>query len=395
MNHVYLDFAAATPIDPSVWAEYERVSFESFANPSSTHFYGRASKDYLENARITAATFLHAKPQEIIFTASATESNNLAIQGILRAFQNQNSAQSAKPHILVSEIEHASVIEAQQFYTKDCEVETFQVNTLGLADLDDLFSKIKPETCLISLMLVNNEIGTIQPIQELSARLSSINSQRKIQGLPIIYLHTDAAQAPNYIPVDVSDLGVDLLTLSSQKVYAPRGAALLYVKTDIPLEPITFGGNQEKSLRSGTQNTAAIWAFAQALKLSETMREKDKARTIELITYLKGRIFTLSSQIMINGLWDESFTQRIPNNLSLHLPGLNQESLLTYLDLNGICVSSGSSCQSGANEQSHVIKHIQNLPGATLRISIGRTTTRIELDYFVEILSRALVLAKI
>jgi cysteine desulfurase len=390
---VYLDYAASTPVDPEVLKFYQEATEQAWANPNSLHQAGQKAKAYLENSRVRCAQLLNCDRGEIVFTGSATESNNLAIQGVVRGNERmkelRNEGNGGKAHVLMSSIEHDSVLKFGE--SEVAEFETVSVDTQGFVDMKELFSKVKDATVLISLMLVNNEIGTIQPIAEIGRKLQELNIIRSQKGLPKVYFHCDAVQAVNYLQVDVQALGVDLLTIGSQKIYAPKGAALLFIRQGTPIEPIFFGGGQEKDLRSGTPNVPAIYAFSKALEQCEQLREGETARIRELRDFLFRELKSTLSLLEINGFWQDNIALerdgRIANNVNFSLPNIDAETLLTYLDLHGFCVSAGSGCHSGSLVQSGVIAALgKNEEGATVRVSLGRGVKKRELEKFIEAL---------
>lgn len=355
----YFDYAASTPIDPEIKQYYIDLIEQTWANPNSIHSFGRQSRAILENSRQLISTTLLCKPSEIYFTNSATEANNVVIQSFLK-----------QGRVIISGFEHDSVLEISK---GNPNIDITSPSSDGLVKVDAILELVQDDTVLISVMWVNNELGTIQDIQLLSQKLKELNQERAAKGLPRILLHTDGVQAPNCIKIDLQELGADLLTLSAHKIYAPRGATLLFVREGINLEPLIYGGVQESGIWPGTQNALAIGAFAKALEKSQ------KLENIELIQRFQTKIIEFAGQngIKVNG----SLDSRIPGNVHLSFKNIDQEELLTFLDLHGLAVSAGSSCASGSNKESQAVKYLDLSPEYTahLRITFGRFTTEDEI----------------
>lgn len=373
LKEIYLDYAASTPIDKEV-VFYMRSFFDmSFGNPSSLHTRGRRSRKVIEEARNSIAKTIHTGQEEIIFTGSGTEANNLAILGIARAYKHKGN------HIIISEIEHKSVLEAVHSLEKEgFVVSILPVKKNGVCDVEECVKHITDKTILISVMLVNNELGTIQPIEKLSVEILKL----KKNGLPL--LHTDACQAITLLPVDVTVLGVDLLTLNSSKVYGPNGVGLLYKKRGIRIEPLIVGGGQENGLRAGTESVPLIAGFAKALELAEEKRDAEYKRLSALQTYMRQELKKTIPQIRFNGDQEKS----IPSVVHITVPNIEGESMLMMLDHYGICVSTGSACSATDLQPSYVLVAIGQNPElihGSLRISFGRFTTQEEVDYFLEV----------
>jgi cysteine desulfurase len=375
MTPIYLDYAATTPVDPIIMAEFVRISQDIWANPSSTHQAGQKARAVLEQARYRVAQTLNTTPSQIIFTSTATEANNIVIQSVADFYGNQG----IKPHVLISSLEHSSVADFEHFTHAD--VEVFPVAVNGIADIDNIISKIRPETVLISLMLANNEIGTIQPVPELVNEISTINRERTLTNLPPIRIQTDAVQTPLWIPLDLEKLSVDFLVLSGHKMYAPKGCGVLYIRDTNDMGQVVFGGSQERGIRSGTQNLAAVHATSLALETAQNQVESAVKEMKLLQTYGLEQIAKYIPSAILNG----DLHTRLPNNIHITLPGLDRDIILTKLDLAGIYVSSGSSCGSGSNQRSDIMTAIGNtVQGADIRISMGRGTTKNELDLAVQ-----------
>ncbi|GAB4147761.1 MAG: cysteine desulfurase NifS [Patescibacteria group bacterium] len=386
-KRIYLDYAATTPVDLSVWNLFQQISLNNWANPSGMHTDSQRARFILEQSRRSVAEIIQVKnPNNIVFTSSATEANNLAIKGLLDTYISQGQI----PHILISSIEHDCVLEASHSRGDRALVGEIPVSSEGVINIENVASLIKPETKLISVMLVNNEIGTVQPIKDLSNMLYEMNQDRLRAGEPAILLHVDASQAPLYFEVSVNELGCDLLTLSGHKIYGIKGSACLYISNSVSIVPQTLGGKQEHGLRSGTVNVAAAAAMAEALKKAQNNYQQEFSSAIQKRDYLKLELEKMMNELgimdryRINGSWE----YRSPANLNFSLKGFDHQTVLTALDIAGISVSGGSSCSSGSEEISHVIRNINQDTDwlekmATIRVSLGLETTRDELDLFV------------
>ncbi len=372
-KEIYLDYAASTPIDETVTSFMMPFFSAPYGNPSSLHIRGRRSRQVIEGARDTIASIIGANRGEITFTGSGTEANNLAIFGAARAYKHKGR------HIIISDIEHKSIIEVAHALSKEgFEVSIAPVTPQGLLDVEKCLKLITKETILISIMLVNNELGTIQPVAELASKLKAL----KTDSLPI--LHTDACQAITLLPVNVTDLSVDLLTLNSSKVYGPNGVGMLYKKKGIKLAPLIVGGGQESNLRAGTESVPLIAGFAYALQIAEEKRASEYIRLQGLTLYLREELQKRIPQLLING--SKKFL--VPSVTHITVPHIEGESMLLMLDHEGVCVSTGSACSAFDLKPSHVLSAIGqdgDLIHGSLRISIGRYTTTEELDYFLAV----------
>ena len=372
---IYFDHAAATPLDPEVLAAMQPFFAEQFYNPSANYLAAQKVRAALEQARADVAAVLGARSSEIIFTAGGTESDNLAIAGVMRQFPDAN--------VVVSAIEHDAVLEpAGQF---NCSVAL--VTEQGMVDLTDLESKINDQTVLVSVMYANNEVGTIQPIRQIALALERIRQERRQAGntLPL-YFHTDACQATNYLDLHVSRLGVDLMTLNGGKIYGPKQSGVLYVSSKVTLQPVIRGGGQERNLRSGTENVAACVGFAKALQLAQAKRHDEVERLSKLQATACKLIAEKLPQAIVNG----SIKHRLPNNLHLTLPGQDNERLLVELDERGILAAAGSACSASDEEPSHVLRAMGISDAdaqASLRFTMGQTTTETDLQTLVNTLA--------
>jgi len=361
MKKIYLDYAATTPVDPRVLEAMMPYFCDNFGNTMSLHSFGQKARMVLDESRKTVANFIGAKPEEIIFTSSATESNNFALKGI--AFANEKKGN----HIIISAIEHACIMESAKWLGgRGFKITHIPVDRFGVVNVDDVSKAITKETILISVMHVNNELGSIQPI----AKIGQIAKENNI------YFHSDCAQSLGKIPVNVNDLNVDLLTASGHKIYGPKGIGILFVKRGVKIEPLLNGGGQELGLRSSTSNVAGAVGFAKALELFN-----QKEKTAELREYL------CSGVLSIPGSRLNSPKTGVPGILNFSFSGVEGEAITMRLDIDGIAVSTGSACSSSKLTASHVLLATGMKPEeahGSLRVSIGRWTTKEDIDYFIK-----------
>lgn len=373
---IYLDYAAATPVDKTVLRAMEPYFVANFYNPSALYLKARKTKSDISEARSRIAQLLGARPSEVIFTSGGTESNNLAISGVMQAFPGSK--------MVISAIEHESVrVVASQYDTKEVSVEAD-----GLIDLAKLEKNIGENTVLVSVMYANNEIGVVEPIREVSELLQKIRKNRLKTGnnLPL-YLHTDACQAANYLDIHVSRLGVDMMTLNGGKIYGPKQSGILYVKSNVKLRAQTLGGGQERGLRSGTENVPGIMGFTKALEVATKKRATEQDRLKKLQDYFVEELQKVLPCTAING----SLKHRLPNNLNIMLPGKDNERLTMQLDEAGIMCATGSACSASKEESSHVLKAIgltDDQARASLRLTMGRGTTKAAIVDTVRALSK-------
>lgn len=362
---IYLDHAAATPVDPAVLEAMLPYFSERFHNPSAGYAAARETRRALEKARASVAHWLGARPAEIIFAAGGTEANNMAVHGVMRRAIRQDASSNA----VISAIEHESVLEP----ARDYENREVAVGPDGRLDLDALSRAIDSKTVLVSIMYANNEIGTVQPLREIARVVAEKRAERGSGGLPLL-LHADACQAANYLDLHASRLGVDLMTLNGGKIYGPKQSGVLYIRAGVELEPFIKGGGQERGLRSGTESVAAAAGFAGALDLVQNDRKEEASRLQGLQrTFLEAAARELP-QAEVNG----SSRFRLPNNVHLTLPGQDNERLLILLDEAGIQAAAGSACAADSGEPSHVLKAIgltDDEARASLRFTMGRGTT--------------------
>jgi cysteine desulfurase len=362
---IYLDYAAATPLDDAAFVAMKPFFAENFYNPSAVYQAARDVHAELEGARASVADVLGAKDQEIIFTAGGTEANNLAIHGIMQQFPNGN--------IVVSSIEHESVLAPAKQY--DCRVAP--VNKKGAVDLQELEQLIDENTVLVSIMYANNEVGTVQPIKEIAALIAKKRTERPSplspQHSPPLLFHTDACQAANYLDLHVTRLHVDMMTLNGGKIYAPKQSGCLYVKAGTPLNAQIQGGGQESGLRSGTENTPAILGFATMLQKVQNERKSEGER----LSVIKNEIIAKLSQKIPTMQLNGDSRRSLPNNINVTIPGIDGERFVMELDERGIQVATGSACSASNDEPSHVLLALglsESSAGASLRLTLGRHT---------------------
>lgn len=364
MGRIYLDYAATTPVDPQVVEAMRPYWGDVFGNPSSAHAFGREARAAVDTARDTNARCLGARSDEVFFTSGGTESINLAIRGVVEASEHPT------PHLITSAIEHHAVLDTCRYLERrGARLTVLPVDTNGLVDPEAVRGAITPQTALVSIMLANNEIGTLQPIVEIAAICREA-------GVPF---HTDAVQAAGAIPVDVRDLGVDLLSLSAHKFYGPKGMGVLYARRGTRWQPLFRGGGQERGHRPGTENVAGIvgtaTALEQAVGLLSTEAERIRALRDRLIVGVQSSV----PRCRLNG----HPLLRLPNNAHFSVEGVESEALLVNLDLHGIAASGGSACLSGAIEPSHVLQAV-GVPAeaarGSVRFSLGRGNTTEEID---------------
>lgn len=353
LNRIYLDHAATTPIHPSVKEKMREVMEESFGNPSSIHHFGRESRKRLDEARMTMANSINANYESMIFTSGGTEANNLAIFGL--AYANREKGN----HIITTQIEHHAVLHpCEQLEREGFDVTYLPVDENGMVDIMDVKKALRKDTILATIMFVNNETGMKQPIQMIGNLLRS-------KGIPF---HTDAVQAYGVEEIDVEELKIDLLTASSHKIYGPKGVGFLYKRDGINIAQRLFGGEQERTWRSGTENTLAIEGFKKAVEVLNDERQQRVDHYEKLSHQLIHSLNEKGVQYEVNGKLDSE--HKVPNILNLSFPGMDVEIFLTNLDLSGVAVSSGSACTAGSIDPSHVLKAMYGENSPKLRNSI-------------------------
>jgi cysteine desulfurase len=375
MQRIYLDHNATTPVDAAVLDAMLPYFSQDFGNASSIHAFGQRARAAVETAREQVAALVNARPQEIVFTSGGTESDNHAIFGIA----TNSSTSSASPHIITSSIEHEAVLNTCQALEKQAVAVTYlPVSGRGLIDLDDLRKAIRPNTVLITIMHANNELGTVQPLDEIG----------RVAAEHDIYFHTDAVQSLGKIAVDVKALQLDLLSLSGHKFYAPKGIGAIYIKGGTRLRQLLYGGHHQRGFRPGTENVAGIVGLGQAAELARLSLEQDAARISALRNTLEQGLLARVPDSRANA----ADAPRTPNTSNITFPGIEGEALIIALDLKGLACSTGAACSSGAIEPSHVLTAI-GLPAdearASIRFSLGRHTTADEIEAALEIVPAA------
>ncbi len=370
MKRMYLDYAAATPLSPAAWMAMEPILTGVWGNPSSLHAEGVRAHQALKKAHEVIALCIGAHADEIVFTSGATEAINLAIFGALRAGVHRGN------HVVTIATEHAAALNVLKNVGANTTI--VPVNSRGHVAVNEIIAAITPNTVLVSLMMVNNEIGLIQDIHEIG---KAITMRRKNDGSVYPLLHSDASQAPNYCEIDVEKLHVDLLTLSSPKVYGPKGAGALYIRRNTPWQSVFCGGKQEGGRRPGTENVAGAVGFAAALHETVGMRDREAARILALREQLIDGLLAIDG-VTLNG----DRIRRVPNNVNISCSGIDGEELVLRLDANGIAISTGSACKGG-EEPSHALTGLGLSPEvvrSSVRFSLGRSTTKEEIDTAIQ-----------
>jgi cysteine desulfurase len=368
MRRVYLDYNATTPVAPEVLAAMLPYFCVEYGNASSIHTFGQRARGAVEEARESVAALLGAHPAEIMFSSGGTESNNHAIFGVVGA------ASGSSKHVITSAVEHSAVLDPCRALEKQGVAVTFlPVEGEGLVNPEDIRRAIRPDTVLITIMLANNELGTIEPIAEIG----------KIAAEAHVTLHTDAIQAAGKIPIDVAKLGVHLLSISAHKLYGPKGVGALYVRKGTHLKPLLYGGHSERDRRPGTEDVTSIAGLGKAADLALAHMKAEGRRIAVLRDRLENGLLERIPHARVNG----SRAQRVPNTTNLTLPYIEGEAMVIALDLRGLSCSTGAACSSGAVEPSHVLLAIGLAPEdarATLRLSLGQQTTDEEIDFALE-----------
>jgi cysteine desulfurase len=374
IRRVYLDNSATTPVDSRVAAAMSRAVVETFGNASSVHGFGQQARAAVDRARREVAGLIGAKQNEIVFTSGGTEANNLAIRGLCEA------AASHGRHVITSAIEHPSVGGVcKELEKRGWEVTRLPVYENGIVRVEDVEKAIRPDTVLITIMLANNEIGTMQPIREIG---SMVREKKNL------WLHTDAVQAAGRLPLNVDELGCDLLTMSAHKLYAPKGIGALYVRRGVRLHGQNVGGHQERERRAGTENVPGIVAFGEAAKLALEELPQRSAHDRTLRDKFEAQVRSRIKDVVMNG----DREQRLGHLSNISFRFIEGEGLLINLDLEGVAVSTGSACSSGTLEPSPVIRALgvnDELARGSIRFSFGKDNTEDDVDYTVEVLSQA------
>ena len=368
MDIKYFDNAATTKVSKEVLEEMIKYFSEEYGNPSSMYTIGRSAKKAIEKARKKVAELINCEPREIIFTAGGSESDNTAIKGIANQLKNKGN------HIITSKIEHHAIIEScKSLEEQGFKITYLNVNKEGYIDLTQLEKEITNKTILISIMAANNEIGTIQPIKEIS----------KIAKEKNILFHTDAVQAVGNIPIDVKEMGIDMLSLSGHKIHAPKGIGALYVKEGIKFKRFIDGGHQEKNRRAGTENVAGIIGLGKACQIAKENLEQHMIALEQLRDYYISQVEKNIQGVILNG----TLKNRLPGNANISFKDIDGEALLLELDQKGICASSGSACTAGKSTPSHVLKAIgldDSIANGAVRISFSEENTKEDVDYLVK-----------
>ncbi|URZ01006.1 cysteine desulfurase family protein [Clostridium felsineum] len=364
---IYMDYSATTPVLKEVAAEMMPYFTEFYGNPASIYTLSNESKMAIDDAKITIAKIINCKPQEVFFTSGGSEGDSWSIIG--SAFANRNKGK----HIITTEIEHHAVLNCCKFLEKEgFEITYLKVDSNGFVSIDDLKKSIRKDTILVSIMMANNEIGTIEPVKEIGAFLKEKN----------ITFHTDAVQAAGHIKIDVEEINVDLLSLAAHKFYGPKGVGILYIRKGTKIDNIIYGGQQQRGRRGGTENVPGIVGIAKALKIVNDELEKENERE----TVLRNLFIEKSLEIpnvKLNGILNE---KRLSNNINLCFNEKDGEGILFKLDMEGICASAGSACQAGAMDASHVLTAIglsKEEAKSSIRFTIGKFTTEEEILYVV------------
>ena len=374
MRQIYLDHASTTPVRPEVVEAMAPYFTEHFGNPSSIYPLGQEASDAVAAARESLASLIGATPREIFFSSGGTESDNWALKGFARANATKGR------HIITSAIEHHAVLHTCEALEREgFEVTYLPVDEHGLVSVEDFKAAIRPDTILASIMFANNEIGTIEPIRELAAAAHEANH----------VFHTDAVQAFGHEPIDVNELGIDMLSASSHKIYGPKGVGLLYVRRGVKLQNLLDGGQQERGRRGSTENVPGIVGFARAAELAAEEIAPERDRQLALRDHAIRRILEEIPSAKLNGSWES----RLANNVNFSFEFIEGEGMLLQLATRGICVSSGSACTSGSLDPSHVLLAIglpHEIAHGSLRMTLGRDTTREDVDFAVDSLKATL-----
>ncbi len=364
---IYLDHAATTPTRPEVVEAMLPYFTEQFGNPSSIYEFAQSNKQAIDEARDTIASTINANAAEVYFVSGGTEADNWALSGVVESYAKKGN------HIITTTFEHHAVLHTAEYLAKNgCEVTYLPADENGLISLEDLENAIRENTVLITIMFANNEIGTIQPIKEIGEIAKKHN----------VLFHTDAVQAYTHVPIDVKELNIDLMSFSGHKIYGPKGIGALYVRKGVRLKSYIHGGAQERRRRGGTENVPAIIGFAKAASMAIEEMEEESKRLTELRDYFIEQVQEKIPYVKLNG----HPTKRLPNNVNLSFEFIEGESLLILLDMNNVCASSGSACTSGSLDPSHVLLAIglpHEIAHGSLRVTLGLSTTREDLDYVV------------
>lgn len=375
MKTIYFDHAATTAVAPEVKEAMEPYFCENYGNASSLYELGYKSKEAINIARVNVARVINAKPNEIYFTSCGSESDNLAIKGVARAHKQNGN------HIITSRIEHPAVLNTcRQLEKEGFRVTYLDIDKNGFIDLEELKNSINSKTILVSIMFANNEVGTIEPIKEISRIVHSNNA----------IFHTDAVQAVGNIKIDVKEMGIDLLSMSAHKFYGPKGVGALYVRDSIDFIQLQNGGHQENDKRAGTENVAGIVGLGKAIEIANDNVMHNNGKLLNLRNYCIEQIKNRIPYIRING----DLNSRLPGNINISFLYVNGKDLVKLLAKKGICTSSGSACSSGLPQPSHVLLAMglsEDIASSALRITLGKENTKEDIDYFVDELEKIVV----
>lgn len=380
-NFIFLDYASSTPIDFSVLSVMNKSFKEDFANPGSINEASLLTKNKLTKAREDISKIINCRKEEVVFTSGSTESNNLAILGVLFVYKKNKI-----PHFITTEIEHPSVLEVFKFLEKNKKIEVsfVKVDKNGLVCPQDIKKEIKENTVLVSVMYANNEIGTIQPIREIAKEIRHWNKNNKNK----VLFHTDATQAINYLSINIEKLGVDMMSFNAHKIYGPKGVGVLFKKREIDFGKIMYGGSQEFDFRPGTENLPLVLGLAKALEITEKIKQKESERLVSLRDFFIKELKNKIPNLLING----DLEKRLPNNINITIPNLPSDLLVVEFSASGVFISEKSACKSGEKGGSYVIKAIsqttEDVP--SLRFSLGRFTTKKDILYTIKVFSNIL-----
>jgi cysteine desulfurase len=385
VKSVYLDFAAATPLAKEVKSAMAPFFDKNYANPSALYAPAVKAREAVEAARACVAKTLGTNPDTVLFTSGGAEANNSAILGVARSFKNPG-------HIIVSSVEHETVLEPVNSLKKmGWHVTTLSVDSTGTVKPEEVINAIRPNTALVSVMYANNEIGTIEPIAEIGRH---ILRYRKEHSRKYPYFHSDACQAAGFLDLSVEKLHVDLLTLNGGKIYGPKGSGCLYVRRGIQLEPLVYGGTQERGVRAGTENVPGIIGFAKALELAQKNKAKYAKQMSALRDLLWKEIKKHEPKAILNG---PQLDARLPNNLNVSFPGKDGETLVLYLSEQGIWCATGSACTTGNSEPSHVLRAVGmsiDQAKSSIRFSFGFGVTRAQITHTAQRIKQVLALLR-
>ena len=380
LKRIYLDYAAATPVRKEVKKSMDRFWDIDFGNAGAIHKEGAIAKKAISQSREKIAKIINARPDEIIFNSGGTEANNSAIFGVINRLNN-NGMRFKDMHLVTTVFEHPSILECFKYLEKrGAKVDYLNIDREGIIDLQQLKEIITTKTVLISIMFINNEIGTIQPISEIAKIIKNFKKKQS-QSVELPVFHSDSAQALLFLSINTQKLNVDMMSFDAQKIYGPKGVGALYIKKGIEINPLIIGGSQEGGLRPGTENTPLIVGFAKALELAEQEKSSESERLIKLRDYFIKEVLEKIPGTQLNG----SLKNRLPSNVNISFPNTNNEFLVIQLDEKGIACSTKSACLGGRS--SYVIKSLtgnNDQANSSVRFTFGRSTTKKDIDYVVK-----------